>query len=191
LIKEEPIMFESPDSFEDLAQPDLAPLRGLAERAEIAEAVRELRNAFGYPLSDSDPLAPLAREIARSLTEAGFTLHHCDQRDPLYRLGGVCLIPIPAGFCAGPSGIAVSWTTHGLLVKDWDRYGVYRGTVEMMNVALGKVLHVFGYSVTELGTGGSWLVAGRRDPEAGADSSEIGPGVTSSAAPATRRGVGR
>jgi hypothetical protein len=70
-------MFESSDSFEDLAQPDLAPLRAVAERAEIAEAIRELRSAFGYPLSDSDPLAPLARDIVRSLTEAGFTLHHC------------------------------------------------------------------------------------------------------------------
>jgi hypothetical protein len=184
-------MFESSDSFEDLAQPDLAPLRGLAERAEIAEAVRELRNAFGYPLADSDTLASLAREIARSLTEAGFTLHHCDQRDPLYRLGGVCLTPIPAGFCTGPSGIAVSWTTHGLLVKDWDRYGVYRGTIETMNVALGKVLHVFGYSVIELGTGGSRLVTGRCDQEIGRDSSEIQPGVTSSAAPSTKRGVSR
>ena len=181
-------MFES---FEDPAQPDLAPLRAVAEGAEIAEAVRELRNAFGYPLSDSDPLASLACDIARSLTEAGFTLHHCDQRDPLYRLGGVCLMPIPAGFCTGPSGIAVSWTTHGLLVRDWDRYGIYRGTVEMMNVALGKVLHAFGYAVMELGTGGSWLVTGRRDPEATGDSSEIGPSVTSSAAPGTRRGVSR
>jgi hypothetical protein len=191
LIKEEPIMFESSDSFEDLAQPDLAPLRGLAERAEIAEAVRELRNAFGYPLSDSDTLAPLAHDIARSLTEAGFTLHHCDQRDPLYRLGGVCMMPIPTGFCTGPNGIAVSWTTHGLLVKDWDRYGVYRGTVEMMNVALVKVLHVFGYSVIELGTGGSWLVTGRGDPQAGWDSSETQPRATSSVAPSTRRGVSR
>ncbi len=174
-------MFESSDSFENFARPDLASLRAVASRAELADAVRELRNAYGYRLSDSDPLAPLAREIARSLTEAGFTLHHCDEHDPLYRLGGVCLTPIPAEFGTGRSGIAVSWTTHDLLVKDWDRYGIYRGTVQMMNVALGKVLHDFGYSVTELGTGGSWLVTGRRDPDAGAASSDS----------ATERGVGR
>jgi hypothetical protein len=31
----------------------------------------------------------LASDIARALTEAGFTLHHCAQHQPLYRLGGV------------------------------------------------------------------------------------------------------
>ena len=36
-----------------------------------------------------DPLTPLARDIAGALTEAGFTLHHCAQGHPLYRLGGV------------------------------------------------------------------------------------------------------
>lgn len=174
-------MFESSDSFENLAQPDLSLLRAVAERVEFASAVGELRNAYGYRLSDSEPLAPLAREIARSLTEAGFTLHHCDQHDPLYRLGGVCLTPIPAEFGTGRSGIAVSWTTHDLLIKDWDRFGIYRGTVQMMNVALGKVLHKFGYSVTELGTGDSWLVTGRRDQEA----NEAGPDSP------TRRGVSR
>jgi hypothetical protein len=178
------------ESFDGLDRPDLAPLRGLAERAEIAEAVRELRNAFGYPLSECDPLAPLAREIARSLTETGFTLHHRDQHDSLYRLGGVCLTPIPAGFGSGRSGIAVSWTTHDLLGKDWDRFGTYRGTVQTMNFALGEVLHDFGYSVAELGTGGSWLVTGRRDPELGGGNSEIRPRRAGSDGPAsaTRRG---
>ncbi len=173
-------------SFDDLDRPDLAPLRDLAERAEFASAVGELRNAYGNPLSDSDPLASLAREIARSLTEAGFTLHHCDQRDPLYRLGGVCLTPMPAEFGAGRSGIAVSWTTHDLLGKDWDRFGIYRGTVQMMNMALGKVLHDFGYSVAGLGTVGSWLVTGRRAHE------EIRPrrnGECGYSASAKRRGV--
>ncbi len=184
---------EPSSSFENLAQPDLTSLRVIAERAEIAEAVRELRNAYGYPLADSDPLAPLAREIARSLTEAGFTLHHCDQHDPLYPLGGVCLTPIPAEFGTGHSGIAVSWTTHDLLVKDWDRFGIYRGTVQMMNLALGKVLHVFGYLVAELGTGGSWLVTGWRNSELDGDSSEIRPRRTGGggSASATRREVSR
>lgn len=180
------------ESFDGLGRPDLAPLRDLAERAEFPSAADELRNAYGYALSNSDPLAELACEIARSVTEAGFTLHHCDQHDPLYRLGGVCLTPMPAEFGAGRSGIAVSWTTHDLLGKDWDRFGIYRGTVQMMNVALGKVLHDFGYSVAELGTGGSWLVTGRRDQEEGEDSPEIRPrrnGEYGCSASAKRRGA--
>ena len=109
---------------------------------------------------------PLARDVARSLIEAGFTLHHCDQHDPLYRLGGVCLMPIPGE--ADHRGIAVSWTTHNLLLLDWDRYGIYSRTLQLMNAALGGVLHGFGYRVQELGTGGAWLVSGRRDQETGA-----------------------
>jgi hypothetical protein len=153
---------DSSGSFENLSRPDLTALRAVAERAELASAEREVRNVFGGPLPSSDPLAPLAREIARSLTEAGFTLHHCDRHDPLCRLGGVCLIPIPAEFGSGRSGIAVSWTTHDLLLMDWDRFAIYHGTIKMMNSALGKVLYEFGYSVAQLGTGGSWLVTGRR-----------------------------
>jgi hypothetical protein len=125
-----------------------------------------VRNVFGGPLSSADPMAPLARAIARSLTEAGFTLHHCDRREPLCRLGGVCLTPIPAEFGSGRSGIAVAWTTHDLLLMDWDRFGIYHGTIKVMNAALVKVLYDFGFSVAQLGTGGSWLVTGRRDQEA-------------------------
>ncbi len=81
--------------------PDLGPLRALAENAELAEAVAQLADAYGRPLPVDDPLAPLARDIARALTEAGFTLHHCAQSHPLYRLGGVCLLP--------PSRVAMTW----------------------------------------------------------------------------------
>jgi hypothetical protein len=157
---------DSSGSFENLSQPDLSALRTVAERAELASAEREVRNVFGGPLPSSDPLAPLAREIARSLVEAGFTLHHCDRLDPLCRLGGVCLTPIPAMSGTGRHGIAVSWTTHDLLLKDWDRLGMYHGTIKVMNAALGKVLCDFGYSVAQFGTGGSWLVNGWRDQEA-------------------------
>jgi len=157
---------DSSGSFENLSRPDLTALRAVAERAELPSAEREVRNVFGGPLPSGDPLAPLAREIARSLTEAGFTLHHCDRHDPLCRLGGVCLTPIPAEFGSGRSGIAVSWTTHDLLLMDWDRFAIYHGTITMMNAALGKVLYEFGYSVAQLGTGGSWLVTGWRRQEA-------------------------
>ncbi len=95
----------------DLAPPDLGPLRAMAERAELAEAVSMLAGADGYRLPGDRPPAPLARDLARSLTEAGFTLHHCMRHDPLYRLGGVCLLPVTArhddgncaeSWCPGP-----------------------------------------------------------------------------------------
>jgi hypothetical protein len=152
----------------EFEQPDLAPLRGAASQAEFAEAVRGLLSADGYPLAEGDPPASLARDVARSLIEAGFTLHHCNQDDPLYRLGGVCVMPSPGESGTGHRGIAVSWTTHNLLLLDWYRYGTYRRTHQLMNATLGVILRSFGYRVQELGTGGAWLVTGRRDQETGA-----------------------
>ena len=62
----------------------------------------------------------------------------------------------------------MSWTTHGLVLLDWDRYGTYTGTQQAMNAALGGVLRAFGYPVAPLGSGGAWLVTGsRRGTEAG------------------------
>lgn len=72
----------------DFERPDLAPLRAAASQAEFAEAFRCLLSADGYPLAEGELLTPLACDVARSLIEAGFTLHHCDRHDPLYRLGG-------------------------------------------------------------------------------------------------------
>jgi hypothetical protein len=124
----------------DLHQPDPGPLRAAAEAAELAQAVTGLVSMDGCRLADSDPLTPLARDIARSLTEAGPTVHHCTQHDPLYRRGGVCLLAVPAesGTCNG--GVAVSWTAHNLLLLDWDRYGTCAGTQQAMNIALSGVL---------------------------------------------------
>ena len=152
----------------DFLQPDLGPLRAAAEAAELAQAVSGLVSIDGCRLAGSGPLAPLARDIARSMTEAGLTMHHCAQHDPLYRLGGVCLLAVPAesGTCNG--GIAVSWTAHNLLLLDWDRYGTYAGTQQAMNTALGGVLRAFSYLVTPFGSGGAWLVTGRRDDDPGA-----------------------
>ena len=147
---------------------DLTPLRAAASQAEFAEAFRGLLSAEGYPLAEGEPLVPLARDVAGYLIEAGFTLRHFDQQDLLYRLGGVCLMPIQGEAGTGHRGIAVSWTAHNLLLLDWDRYGIYRRTLQLMNGALGEVLHGFGYRVQELGTGGARLVTGRRDQEAGA-----------------------
>jgi len=143
-------------SHTDLGQPDLAALRAAAGDAESAEAEAGLVSS-GYPLAD---VGPLARDLARSLTEAGFTLHHCATYDPLYRLGGVCLLPVAeARACQG--GISVSWTTHDLL-RDQRRYHTYRDTHQAMNAALGRVLIAFGYQLAPFGSGGAWLVTGRR-----------------------------
>ena len=122
------------------APPDLGPLRAVAERAELADAVASLTGTDGYRLADTDPLAPLARDVARSLVEAGFTLHHCARTHPRYRLGGVCLLPIPDHYGDGQGGVVVSWTTHDLLSLDWDRCGTYHDAHQVMNDALADVL---------------------------------------------------
>ncbi len=143
--------------------PDLGPLRAVAEGAELAEAASRLADAYGRPVPPSDPLAPLARDIARALTEAGFTLHHCAQSHPLYRLGGVCLLPVAPGHAPdGRGGVAVSWTTHNLLSLDWDRWREYQGAHGVMNGALSEVLDRLGFEVWPFGLGGAWIVTGRR-----------------------------
>ena len=151
----------------DLRQPGPGPLHAAAEAAELAQAASGLASIDGCRLADSNPLAPLARDIARSMTEAGLTVHHCAQHDPLHRLCGVCLLAVPAESGTSHDGVAVSWTVHNLLRLDWDRYGTYTGTQQTMNIALGGVLRAFGYTVTPFGSGGAWLVTGRRGTEAG------------------------
>jgi hypothetical protein len=146
------------------ARPDLGPMREAAERGELADAVACLAGSAGFRLRADDPVAPLAREVAWALTLAGFALHHCVQADPLYRLGGVCLLPVGAwGSAGGQAGVAVSWTTHSLLSLDWDRWGEYRGVLEAMNRALAGVLNAVGVCVQPFGQGGASLVTGRRD----------------------------
>jgi hypothetical protein len=143
--------------------PDLGPLRALAEREEFADAAGRLADAYGRPLRDDDPLRPLAADMARALTEAGFTLHHCAPHHPLYRLGGVCLLPVAAGHDPdGRGGVVVSWTTHDLLSLDWGRWVAYRGTQDVMNNALSKVLDALGFQVCPFGVGGAWIVTGRK-----------------------------
>jgi hypothetical protein len=151
----------------DFTRPDLGPLRAAAEAAELTQAASGLASAYGGRLADGDPLAPLARAIARSMTEAGLTVHHCAPHHPLYRLGGVCLLPVPAGPVGGRAGIAVAWTTHNLLLMDWDRYGTYAGTQQAMNTAIGAILRTFEYPAELFGSGGAWLVTGHPDQDQG------------------------
>ena len=150
-----------------LHQPGPGPLRAAAAAAELAQAVTRLVSIDGCRMADSDPLAPLARDTARSRTEVGLTVHHCARHDPLYRLGGVCLLAVRAEFGADHGGIAVCWTVHNLLRLDWDRYVTYTSTQQAINTALGGVLRAFGYPVTPFGSGGAWLVTSRRGTEAG------------------------
>ena len=153
----------------DFRQPDLGPLRAAADGRELANAVSGLVSAYGSRLDGSDPLAPLARHIARSMTEAGLTVHHCAPPDPLYRLGGVCLPPVEAEPDADRAGVVVSWTTHDLLSLDWDRYGTRAGIQQTMNRAIGGILSAFSYAAGPFGSGGGWLVTGHthQDPGAG------------------------
>ena len=59
-------------SHTDLGQPDLAALRAATGDAESAEAEAGPVSSCGYPLTGADPLA---RDLARSLTEAGYTMN--------------------------------------------------------------------------------------------------------------------
>ena len=138
-------------SHTDLGQPDLAALPAAAGDAEFTKAEAGLASA-----------GPLARDLARSLTGAGLSLHHCAANTPLYRLGGVCLLPVPAEAGTGQSGISVSWTTHDLLLRDQRRCRTYQDAHQVMNAVLGSVLTVFRYQVTLFGSGGAWLVTGHR-----------------------------
>jgi hypothetical protein len=93
----------------------------------------------------------------------GLTLHHCGRSDPLYRLGGVCLVPVAGGRDPDfPGGVVVSWTTHDLLSRDWGRWREHQGTQDAMNAALSGVLDALGFEVSPFGVGGAWIVAGRR-----------------------------
>jgi hypothetical protein len=115
-----------------------------------------LADAYGRPLRADDPLRPLASDVARALTEAGFVLHHCAQDHPLYRLGGVCLLPVVPGHDPdGSGGVVVSWTTHDLMSLDWDRWLAYQATEGLMNGALAEMLDALGFQVSPFGQGGA------------------------------------
>jgi hypothetical protein len=151
------------DPEDDFQPPDLRPLRALAEREELADARARLADGLGSPVRADDPYAPLASDVAEALTEAGLTLHNCAPHHPQYRLGGVCVMPIPSGHNPdGQGGIAVSWTTHNLLAMDWERGRERQGTQEAMNRALAGVLKALGYQVRPFGTGGAYLVTESR-----------------------------
>ena len=150
----------------DVTKPGLVPLRAAAEAADFTMAASGLVGAYPGHLAVSGTIAPLARVLARSMTEVGLTVHHCALHDPLCRLGGVCLLPVPAGPASDRAGVVLSWTTPTLL--DLDSDGA-RAVTQAMNAAIGAILEAFGYPAEPFGSGGAWLVPGRpaQDREAG------------------------
>jgi hypothetical protein len=67
-------------------RPDLCSISAATEQTEFADAVSGLLSSDSYPLASDCPLGPVAVNVAHTLVEAGFTLHHRDRHDPLYRL---------------------------------------------------------------------------------------------------------
>jgi hypothetical protein len=149
-------------------QPDLAPLRAAASQAEFAEASRGLLSADDYPLAEAEPPAAPSRDAARSLTEAGFTLHHCDRYHLVYRPGGACLKPAPAEFGTCRSRVAVSRAARNLLPPGWDRHGTCRRACQLMNAAPGGVPGRSGFRVQHPRTDSAWLLADQHDQKTGA-----------------------
>jgi hypothetical protein len=92
------------DADDGLRAPELGPLRAAAGWEELAQARSRMADGLGNPLRPGDPRAPLARDVAQALTEAGLTLHNCAPHHPRYRLGGVCLLPVPGGDDPGGQG---------------------------------------------------------------------------------------
>jgi hypothetical protein len=155
-------MEEEPMSDPRFTRPDLCSISTAASRAEWAGAARGVLSADGHPVADDDPLASPRRAVARTLVEARFTLHHRNRHDPQYRLGGVCLMPIPAQFGIGRSGIAACWSTRNLLLVHWAWRATFHCTRDLMNAVLTGALHAFGYPVRQLGTVGARLMTGDR-----------------------------
>ena len=69
-------------------RPDLCSISAATEQTEFADAVSGLLSSDSYPQASDYPLGPAAPNVARTLVEAGFTLHHRDRYNPLNRLRG-------------------------------------------------------------------------------------------------------
>jgi hypothetical protein len=136
-------------------RPDLFSIPA-AKQAELATAARGLLSVGSYPPVVKNPLAPLIRDVAHTLLEAGFTLHHCHRYDPLRWLGVVGLMPIPTESGTGRSSIAVSRAADDLL-PDRDWRVTYSRTCQLMNAVPGSRLHTFGNLDRQCGIGGTHI----------------------------------
>jgi len=141
-------------------RPDLCSINVPTEQAEFGDEVCALFSGDGYPLPGDDLLAPPARDVGRTLVEAGFTLHHRDRYDPVHRLHGVCLVPIPAESDTHPSANAVSPATRDLLLdRNWR--ATCRRTCQV-NAEPGSVPNASKYLDRQRGTAGTCLVTCHR-----------------------------
>jgi hypothetical protein len=68
--------------------PDLCSISAATEQTEFADAVSGLLSSDSYPMASDYPLGSLVPNVAHTPMEAGFTLHHRDRYDPLYRCHG-------------------------------------------------------------------------------------------------------
>jgi len=81
-------------------------------------------------------------------------------------------VPLRAG-----AGVAeLAWAASGLVAADGyhllrldlDRCGTHTGTQQAVNTVIGGNLRGFGYPPGPFGSGGGWLVTGRRGQDPGA-----------------------
>lgn len=142
-------------------RPDLCSMRAAIGQAESVGAVRGLLHADGYPLAGDHWLAPLARDAARTLVEAGFTLHHRAWHDPLHRLRGARLMLMPTESGTGLSAIAHSRTSQDLLLGSDLRTTCSR-TCQLVNEASADVMHAPKYLDRRRGAAGACLVTSHR-----------------------------
>jgi hypothetical protein len=118
-------------------QPDLFSIRAAAVQEESADTDPGRFSAAICPPSDGHPPAP---DSASTLLEAGTTLHHCDQHDTPYGLGGVHLTP-------GPSRVRYLPQRHCRLQDHprratrpgWD--AAYSNACQLKNTAPSSVPH--------------------------------------------------
>lgn len=152
---------EGDQRWRDIEQDQLRALKRLD--ADVA-GVR-LSDGFGTPLvpPGTEPIADLARALARDLIAAGFEIHDCAAKAPG---GGVCLTP---GADAG--GVIVTWTQHDASEAALG-YGRHADIQEQMNYAVADVLTTIGYPVEEFGQAGANLVTGPRPAYEAHDASD-------------------
>ena len=88
-------------------------------------------------------------------------LHHHDWYDPLHRLDGVCLVPVPAESGTHRCASAASPATRDLLLdRDWP--STCSRTCQLVNAMPGSVLHAFGYLDRQRSTASTRFVADQR-----------------------------
>ena len=84
--------------------------------------------------------------------------------------------PVPVPLRVGADVAELAWAASGLaaaggyhlLWLDLDRCGTRTGTRQAMNTVIGCNLRAFGYLPGPFGSGGAWLVTGRRGQDPGA-----------------------